>query len=107
MPLEQDSWEQLTGWLNRERELTLSRGKPFLARFDRVANELTFTPSETGIERRVGREEWNRFVARFNEIERSGYDPLRPGHYPRVTFNSSYLVSVTTGAGLTNTRTRR
>lgn len=79
---------------------------PFRARFDREEDELAFTPSETGIERRVGREEWERFVARFNEIERSGYDPLRPGHYPRVTFNSSYLVAVTAGAGLNNRRSR-
>src|SRR5437660_1417230 len=73
---------------------------PFRARFDTVASELVFVPSETGIERRVNAKEWQRFVARFNEVERAGYNPLRPGHYPKITFNSSYLVTIAESASL-------
>ncbi len=55
---------------------------------------------ESGNERRVSREEWNRLVDKFNSVEDSGYDPVRPGHYARLTFNSSYLVALIKAAGL-------
>ena len=88
------SWNELQTWLNRERTLSLPRGKPFRTWFDPSNDEIVCTPSETGIERRIGRAEWHRFVERFNEVEKSGYNPLRAGHYHRVSFNSSYLVAI-------------
>jgi hypothetical protein len=35
---------------------------------------------------------------KFNSAENSGYDPLRPCHYTRLTFNSSYLVALVKAA---------
>ena len=101
------SWGRVQTWLVRERTLTLARGTEFRVRFDRNRNELVVIPSETGIERRAGRIEWQRFVERFNEVERAGYDPMKPGHYPRVTFNSSYLVAIARGARLNELQTSR
>jgi len=101
------AWERLQQWLQRERTMTLARGQSFRARFDRVEEQLVFVPSETGIERRVKWDEWERFAARFNEVEHAGYNALQPGHYPRITFNSSYLVAIVREADLASRRERR
>ncbi len=96
----QRSWEALRRWLEREREISLARGRPFRVFLDSKRDELVIIPLESGIERHVGRGEWSRFVEKFNSVENSGYDPLRPGHYARVSFNSSYLVAIVKEARL-------
>ena len=93
-------WQALQEWLGREREVPLPRGSPFKAAYDQGAHEISIVPTRTGIERRVGKDEWNRFVNKFNSVEDSGYDPMQPGHYARVTFNSSYLVALIREVGI-------
>ncbi len=93
-------WKALQEWLVQEREVALPRGSLFKATYDRGAHEITIVPTRTGIERRVSSDEWNRFVNKFNSVEESGYDPMRPGHYARVTFNSSYLVALIREVGV-------
>ncbi len=100
MTLEQDDWTLVKEFLSEPREIGLTRGLPFEASSNPNEDEVTIIPSQTGIERRIGRDEWERFVERFNQVEDSGFDPLRPGHYARVSFNSSYLVALVREAGL-------
>jgi len=87
-------WEEIRDWLSKEKRINLPRGSEFEVSFDGKMNEIVIVPLQTGIPRRVGKEEWHRFGEKFNEVEENGYDPFRPGHYARVTFNSSYLVAI-------------
>ena len=90
------SWEKIRGSLLGEKDFKLQQGKPFKAIFDNEYNEIIIIPTETGIQRRIGMEEWDKFVDKFNEIESGPYGHLKfkPGHYSRITFNSSYLVTI-------------
>ena len=101
------SWMRLQEWLGRVRQVSLPRGRPFRASFDQTYGEIVVEPSETGIPRRIRRRTWGEFVDRFNQVEVSGRDPLRPGHYVRTTHNSSYLVALTIAAVLNEARPRR
>jgi hypothetical protein len=104
----ESSWLELIEWLRTAREIHLPRGKPFRVRYNPEEGKVIVTPSLTGIERRIGREYWERYVNRFNEIERTEYDPFRPGHYAAITHNSSYMVALTREADLNQaTRTGR
>ena len=94
------SWLEVIEWLGTPREIRLPRGRPFHVRYDPEEGKVIVTPSLTGIERRIGREYWERYVNRFNEVERSGYDQFRPGHYAAITHNSSYMVALTREADL-------
>ncbi len=87
-------WGEVTQWLAEKRRIGLPKGGDFEVSFDDDTNSIEIVPIETGIPRRVSREEWRRFVDRFNEVKKKGYDPLRPGHYADITHNSSYLVAV-------------
>lgn len=87
-------WSGIAKWLSNEKTIHLPRGKPFVASFDKSDGVIIVTPSETGIPRRISKEEWNRFGEKFEDVEKRGYDPLKPGHYARITFNSSYLVAI-------------
>ena len=87
-------WEELTAWLIDERGFISKRGSKFHAQYDKETNELVFIPLESGIERRFSRTEWLRFLQKYNKVKVAGYDPLRAGHYARVTFNASYIVTV-------------
>lgn len=97
-----EGWKVLREWLKRRRKVSLPRGRPFQVGFEERRDEIIIVPAESGIERRVSRPEWDRFVDKFNSVEESRYDPLRPGHYARLTFNSSYLVALVKAAELGN-----
>ncbi len=90
----EDGWEEITAFLSKKASFKLTRGSEFTAIADRSKDEIIITPKETGIARVIGKQEWNRFVEKFNEVVDSGYDPLRPGHYARISFNSSYLIAI-------------
>ena len=87
-------WEEIADWLSEERSFSSKRGSKFHACFAKDAGEIVFIPLESGIERRVSRAEWGRFMQRYNKVKVAGYDPLRAGHYARITFNASYLVAI-------------
>lgn len=87
-------WNEITEWLSEEKSIHLPRGKEFLASFNRNEKVIVVIPSETGIPRRIAKDEWKRFGEKFADVENRGYDPLKPGHYASITFNSSYLVAI-------------
>ena len=89
-----NSWTELGRQLRTARQVPLPRGEPFKASYDPARNEVALVPSQTGIERHVTWEEFQRFAAKHNQVEESGYDPMRPGHYQRITYNASYLVAL-------------
>jgi hypothetical protein len=86
------TWRLIQESLSKKKEFKLKSGSNFLAFFDFKTQEIVLIPLKTGIERRVNKSEWERFVKKYNTVVRDGYDPLKPGHYARITFNSSYLV---------------
>ncbi len=88
------NWEKILAYLNQERSLKLTKGSEFNAKSDVKNNEIMVVPKETGIARRISKLEWTRFVEKFNDVEKSGYDPMRPGHYAKISFNSSYLIAI-------------
>ena len=68
--------------------------RDFRAFFDTNNNYIEVIPTETGIPRRISKNEWDRFAIKYGEVKSNGYDPLRPGHYAQITHNSSYLVAI-------------
>lgn len=88
------TWRKILTCTDKEKNIKLPRGGEFIAKSNVSDNEIIVTPKETGISRRISWLEWGRFVEKYNDVERSGYDPLRPGHYAKVSFNSSYIVAI-------------
>lgn len=89
-----ETWKKILICTDPEIKMKLVRGGEFVAKSNVSDNEIIVTPKKSGISRRISWLEWSRFVEKYNEIERSGYDPLRPGHYAKVSFNSSYIVAI-------------
>lgn len=87
-------WERIKEALSSEIELSLPTGSPFKATYDSEYNQIVIVPIKTGIPRRINFTEWERFVNKYNDIENGPYNPLRPGHYAQVSFNSSYLIAL-------------
>jgi len=90
----EESWEQVVKWLAKPREFSLARGMPFKASYNSKEKTINVVPTETGIVRTISIKEWETFIEKLNEVTSSGYDPWRPGHYSKVTYNSSYLVAI-------------
>lgn len=87
-------WNKIIGRLADEKELSLPRGKNFKASFDKEKQIITIVPTKTGIPRTITKEEWTRVGNKFNQVKKEGYEPLRPGHYARISHNSSYIVAI-------------
>lgn len=88
------TWKKIITCLTQEKIIKLPKGGEFRARSNTSSNEISVTPIVTGISRRINLLQWERFVEKYNEVEASGYDPLRSGHYAKVSFNSSYIVAI-------------
>ena len=89
-----ETWRKIVTCIDKEKSITLPRGGKFIAKSNVSDNEIIVIPTKTGIPRRISYIEWSKFVEKFNEVEKSGYDPLRSGHYAKVSFNSSYIVAI-------------
>lgn len=90
----ENNWKKVISNLSTETTLKLPKGSEFTAISDSGKSIITITPKQSGISRIIGKKEWIRFAERFNEVIDSGYDPLRPGHYARISFNASYLIAI-------------
>lgn len=88
------SWEGVVRWLNEPKEFSLIRGKPFTAVYNQKEQAINVVPKETGIVRTISEKEWDTFIEKVNSVTIEGYDPWKPGHYSKVTYNSSYLVAI-------------
>lgn len=92
-------WVEITEWLSESKTIGLPRGQDFNASFNSDLNAIEIIPSKTGIPRVVNRDEWIKFGEKYNSVVEAGYEPLRPGHYARVTYNSSYIVGIVRSYG--------
>jgi len=90
----ENNWKKVISNLSTETTFKLSKGSEFTAISDPVKNTITITPKQTGISRTIGKQEWTRFTEKFNEVIDSDYDPMRPGHYAKISFNASYLIAI-------------
>jgi hypothetical protein len=88
------SWKDLTCWLSQEKKFSLPRGSDFSAKYVNKIDSIQIVPSETGIPRIISKNEWIKFCEKFQAIQKTKYDPLRPGHYAQISHNSSYLVAM-------------
>ena len=89
-----ETWIRILKCIVKEKSMTLPRGSEFIAKSNIDDNEITIIPNKTGISQRISYIEWSKFVEKFNEVEKSGYDPLRSRHYAKVSFNSSYIIAI-------------
>ena len=90
----EETWMEITEWLAKERVISLPKGNDFRALYKTENDVIEVIPTETGIPRQVSKKEWEKFGLKFNKVRENGYDPLKPGHYAQVTYNSSYLVAI-------------
>jgi len=91
------SWNSVIDWIQSGRTLSLPRGKEFKVTYNQQNRIIEIVPTQTGIPRWVGEKEWALFINKFNEVIDKGYDPWKPGHYARISYNSSYLVAILKG----------
>ena len=87
-------WNEIKLWLLDEKMIELQKGGKFKVIFDINSEIIEIIPIKSGISRRINKEEWIKFGNKFNSVKNEGYDPFRPGHYAKITFNSSYLVAI-------------